>query len=418
MKQEYTINPIIAHDNYVYVKIKKGMYGLKQAAIIAYKHLVKKLQPHGYYPVPSTSNLWAHTSRPTVFVLCVDDFGIKYFNQKDLDHLLNALKQTYKVSIDLEGKNYLGYELFWNYAYGYVDLAMPKYIPKALRRFNHPQPKRPQYAPHKWTEPTYGQRVQYVQHDNSSSLKKDGTRLVQQINGTVLYYAQAMDSTMLPACNEISYQQAAPTTKTMEACRMLLDYAATYPNAKIGFHASDMILHIASDAAYLVLPNAKSRVSGHYYLSNKTIEHPSITPPPNNGPILTMCNGIKKTVSSAAESETHALFRNGQNAIPLRVVLQALGHPQPPTPIETDNKTAEGFTKQNIKLKKSKSWDMRYHWLRDQQTHKQLDFYWRPGKTNRADYFTKHHPPTHHLKMRPHYILKNFIMKMKSRMSS
>ena len=104
MKELYNIDNIIACDSYVYVKTKQAMYGLKQAVILAYKHLVTKLKPHGYYPVPNTSNLWAHTTRPTVFVLCVDDFGIKYYNQNNLDHLLKALKQTYKVSVDLEEK--------------------------------------------------------------------------------------------------------------------------------------------------------------------------------------------------------------------------------------------------------------------------------------------------------------------------
>ena len=79
---------------------------------------------------------------------------------------------------------------------------------------------------------------------------------------------------------------------------MFLDYAATYPNAKIRYYASDMILYTSSDAAYLVLPTAKSRVAGNYFLSNKTLQHPSRTPPKPNGPILNECSRIKKTVGS------------------------------------------------------------------------------------------------------------------------
>ena len=50
---------------------------------------------------------------------------------------------------------------------------------------------------------------------------------------------------------------------------MLLDYMSTDPNAKIRFKASDMIIHIDSDAAYLVLPGAKSCVAGYYFLGTK-----------------------------------------------------------------------------------------------------------------------------------------------------
>ena len=89
MRELYEIDERIAKDGYVYVKIKKGMYSLKQAAILAYQQLVKRLKPHGYYPVPNTAGLWAHKTRRIVFVLCVDDFRIKYFNKDDKNHLLN-----------------------------------------------------------------------------------------------------------------------------------------------------------------------------------------------------------------------------------------------------------------------------------------------------------------------------------------
>ena len=78
---------------YVYVKIIKGMYGLKQAAILAYKQLVLALQPHGYFPEPHTVGLWAHKTLKTKFCLCLDDFGVKYFSTHEANHLLDALKQ-------------------------------------------------------------------------------------------------------------------------------------------------------------------------------------------------------------------------------------------------------------------------------------------------------------------------------------
>jgi hypothetical protein len=63
---------------------------------------------------------------------------------------------------------------------------------------------------------------------------------VQSCVGSLLYYARAVDSTMLPAINEISGSQASPTQKRMNACTMLLDYAASYPLAIIRarYHAS------------------------------------------------------------------------------------------------------------------------------------------------------------------------------------
>ena len=43
-----------------------------------------------------------------------------------------------------------------------------------------------------------------------------------------------------------------------------------YPNAFVCFYASDMVLIVDSDAAYLVIPKAKSRIARYYYLSDHT----------------------------------------------------------------------------------------------------------------------------------------------------
>ena len=66
-----------------------------------------------------------------------------------------------------------------------------------------------------------------------------------------------MDSTMLPGLNNIDTTQGKPTTKTKSQCQQIMDYAATYPDISIRYYASDMILHVDSDAAYLVAPKAK-----------------------------------------------------------------------------------------------------------------------------------------------------------------
>ena len=79
-------------DGFVYVEIRRGMYGLPQAGRLANDQLVAFLKPHGYIPCPLTHGLWRHTTRDIVFSLVVDDFGIRYTNQKDADHLIATLQ--------------------------------------------------------------------------------------------------------------------------------------------------------------------------------------------------------------------------------------------------------------------------------------------------------------------------------------
>ena len=83
-----------AGPGYVYIKIIKGMFGLKQAAIIVYNQLISHMDPQKYYPVPFTTGPWSHKTRKTKFCLCVDDFGVKYFPRDDANHILNSLKST------------------------------------------------------------------------------------------------------------------------------------------------------------------------------------------------------------------------------------------------------------------------------------------------------------------------------------
>jgi hypothetical protein len=118
--------------------------------------------------------------------------------------------------------------------------------------------------------------------------------------GTFLYYARAVDYRLLPSLNEIATQESKPTQTTIDIVRRLLDFAHTYLNAKVRFYASDMILNVDTDAAYLVLPNAKSHVAAFYYLGSNTSAGQL---PRLNGAILVECQTIKNVVSSAAEAE-------------------------------------------------------------------------------------------------------------------
>jgi hypothetical protein len=100
IRTRYKLDTLLTADGYIYIRIKKGRYGLKQAASLAYQHLVNQLALHGYHPCPYTTGLWSHDTRPTKFCLCVDDFGVKYFSKPDADHLLDSLRQHYKISVD------------------------------------------------------------------------------------------------------------------------------------------------------------------------------------------------------------------------------------------------------------------------------------------------------------------------------
>jgi hypothetical protein len=91
--QKYNLNAL-AVDGWVYIEIRKGMYGLKQAGLLANQLLQTRVAPFGYYPALHILGLWLHHTRPISFTLVVDDFAVKYMGKQHAEHLINALLKT------------------------------------------------------------------------------------------------------------------------------------------------------------------------------------------------------------------------------------------------------------------------------------------------------------------------------------
>jgi len=282
IKREYRIHELVSPDGYVYCEIRKGMYGLPQAGIIAQELLAKRLAKYGYTQSKIVPGLWTHSSKPVCFTLCVDDFAIKFTNREDAKHLIEALEKDYTITINWDANKYIGLTIKWDYENGKVHIHMPDYIEKTLKRFNHKKPSKKQNSPHPHKLVRYGAKIQYAdEHDDSPPLGDEEKKYIQALTGTLLYYGRAVDSTILPALSSLASEQNKPTEHTMATARQLLDYCASQDEAVITYKASNMILNVHSDAGYLNEKGARSRVGGHFFLSDIS-EHA-----PNNGAIHT-----------------------------------------------------------------------------------------------------------------------------------
>jgi hypothetical protein len=118
--------------------------------------------------------------------------------------------------------------------------------------------------------------------------------------------------------------------------------------------------------------------------------------PINNGAVLNILQIIRVVMSSAAEAKLGALFINAKTAVSMQCTLEEMGHLQMRTPIQTNNSAAHALLSNKIATKALKAMDMRFHWLRCHKAQDQYRFYWRPGTQNLVDYWTKHHPASHH----------------------
>ena len=391
----------------IYIVATKGMYGLPQSGLLANELLEKRLNERGYKQSKLVPGLWKHKWRPIQFTLVVDDFGVKYVGQEHALHLQETLEQHYKVTKDWTGKRYIGITLDWDYKRRQVHLSMPVYIAKALKQFQRVKPNRKQHAPFPSARINYGAKKQYAtQASQAPALDKKGKKYIQQVCGKFLFLGRAVDSTLLCPISAIASQSASPTEDTMKQTEQLLDYLATQDEAVLTYHASEMKLAVHSDASYLSEPKARSRAGGHFFLSN------GADIPPNNGAILNIAHIIKHVMSSATEAELAALYIMAREAVYIRIILEELGHPQPPTPLQTDNSMADGVVNGKIQPKRTKAMDMRFHWLRDRECQEQFRIYWRPGKLNYADYWTKHHPAKHHQSVRREFLTPYIVVEM------
>ena len=170
---------------------------------------------------------------------------------------LQHFRKIMTSTLTERGQEYLGLMLDWDYKGKRVHLSMPGYIKKALVRFGHKAPTKPQHQPHQHTVPTYGATVQYAKGtDTSKVLSKEDKKYIQQVIGTLLYYGRAVDAINSVALNSLASAQATPTEEPLQQTHHLLDYVATHPDAILSYTKSNMILGIHSDTSYLSKPKA------------------------------------------------------------------------------------------------------------------------------------------------------------------
>jgi hypothetical protein len=319
----------LAVDGWVYIEIRKGMYGLKQSGLLASQLLQKRLAHFGYYPARHTPVLWLRKTRPIAFSLIVDDLTVKYVGKQHAYHLRNAMLRSYELTNDWEGKVYSGMTLQWDYKNRTFDMSMPTYLANFSSKFQHDKPKHRQDTPSRYGMPVYGAKTQYAAQDETPPRVAKQCINIQKVTGSVLYYARAVDPNVLMPLNDIATEQTKATEKTQAATSQLLDYLATHPEATIIYHALYMILHIHSDSSYLSVSHIHIHLGGLFFCGDKPPKEEKL-----DGSILNVASGIKNVVAS----EVGACFKNSQSGAPIRITL-----------IELDKKTSNTHSLWHLK---------------------------------------------------------------------
>jgi hypothetical protein len=191
-------------DGRIYLKIHQGCYGLPQAGILANKFLRSHLEAKGFYEAASTPGLWCHKWRPIQFCLIIGNFGVKYIGQEHFNYLLGILKEFHGVQYNVAGNKFVG-NIEWNYPASHCRISMPCYISMLLLKFKHPHPAKPRLSPYKCLPIAFGAKSHIKPDPDSLELLNASRKCpMQEIVGSLLYYARAVDNKLLVALSAIA----------------------------------------------------------------------------------------------------------------------------------------------------------------------------------------------------------------------
>eukprot|EP00804_Cyclotella_cryptica_P024120 CCRYP_007338-RA/>CCRYP_007338-RA protein AED:0.33 eAED:0.33 QI:0/-1/0/1/-1/1/1/0/187 len=186
------------------------------------------------------------------------------------------------MSQDRKGEHYLGLTITWDYLCTTTSSSLyarllSKSWPPVPPSCSHQTTTTTVY-PH--TVRTYGAKQQFAESkDNPPLLNKTDKTFVQKIIGVFLYYARAVDCTMLPALGSLATQQSAPTRNTLSKIHHFLDSTISHPDAMTTYQANNMILAIPIDASYLSETEAQYNQAGKNFFLSEDDPSPITTVP-------------------------------------------------------------------------------------------------------------------------------------------
>ncbi len=375
------------------------MYGLPRAGRLVNDQLIAFLAPYCYHPIHLTPGLWRHAMRDIAFSLVVNKFGVQYTDRADADHLISASPRN-RLPRQHGLDQHLVLRINSDMGLSRMQLRRvdaPTHCSR-LASFSayHPIPTR--------SFPTSMAKTKKqlaILPNNTGDINAADKHRILKVLGTLLFYARAID-TLHSSISKLATEQSEGTKTTMNKLTQFLNFCATNPDASARFTTRDMILAVESEALYLSVIKARSRAAGYFYVTNApTLPTDALE---SKGEVRVLCHIMREVLSSAAEAESGALFHNGKEACPLRIALDKKGHPQPPTPMATDNNTASGIAAVTGKQKWSKAINMRFYWIRNRVRQGQFHIYWSKGQTNCANHFSIYHLSSHHQAIPPAYL--------------
>lgn len=391
---KYNLVELADEEGNVIGEVTGGMYGHPEAGRLAHEGLKTHLAKHGFTSREQTPCIFANADHSIVFAVIVDDFLIKVQSEEVGNRLIAILEEKYELKID-KGPRLVFNGVQWDFDYESerrsVTLSVPGFTESMLKRFDCADIKGVQ-TPAVHADIKFSRESQMMEPDQElEQLSAKDTKRQQEIVGMALWYAKTVHLNSLIAISEAA--STANTEDKVKKTKRILAYFKQWPDAQLTFHESDMILRTTCDASFASLPDGRSRAGICYHFGSE-----QDTTDDYNGMVEVTCKNMKLVMLSAAEAEYATTFYAAEGAITLAEAAESIGHPQTTLRICTDNSVAVGIANSTMNIKRSRTINTKFHWIRERVQAGQFQVCWIEGENNVADAFTKPLPKVRYLK--------------------
>lgn len=357
-------------------KLKKAIYGLKQAHLAWHEKLCKDLDSLGFKELVSAPCVFQKDEKSggVIYLLIyVDDIQVLATSRAGIDFVVDSFRELYEVRVSTDIEWFLGVKFTWKKGtdelHQSVTLSQRLYIDSILRKFGMLDSKP---APSPMTESFWSD----IRIEEDKAIVEEN--LYQKMIGSLLYLALRTRPDILSAVSILSRFQKAPTKYCHTAVKRIMRYLRGTMEFSLMYSREDIILNGFVDSDFAADITDRKSMSGFMILIGNSL-----------------CHWMSKKQASSAlstcEAEYYAIAEASKELIWFQSLLTEIGISLTnATVLHSDNQAAIKWAQaEHPPFVRAKHIDVRVHFVRDLVTNGKLEVKYVPSDGNLADILTK-----------------------------
>ena len=361
-------------------RLRKAIYGLKQAGRQWHEHLHESLREFGYKKLISgdVSIFFKHQDNGegiTIILVYVDDMAI-FGSSEHIQSTKDLIGSQYKYTDLGKIENFLGLHITQDRSRKTMSIDQSQYIQRVLNRFEMTT-ARPTYTP----LPSDTVLTANPEKGADASL----TSRYQQLVGSLMYAMLGTRPDICYAVNKLSQFGSNPTHEHLLAAQHVLQYLSNTQHYRLIYGMNDSTELIGySDSDWAGDRSDRRSTTGYAFILS--------------GSSIAWTTQKQRTVAlSTTEAEYMALCECSKHTQWTISLLQQLSFEiDLPVDVYCDSDGAISIASKNVDHKRTKHIDVKYHYIRERINEGTIHVNGVDSKDNLADVLTKPLPREQH----------------------